>query len=454
MEKEAMPRLLFWGLFSLTLAIYATMLGWSLPIVASAAGGLVPFDMRPGGYSFADAQAFLNVLSPEGAAFYVDVQQKLDIAYPGLLALTLLFAIAALLPRRIGAWRWAAAMIALPVGVFDYLENHAVAQMIGAGATGLTPEVVAIASQWTVLKAGASTVAMSVVLALLLGRAGQWLVPWLKTIMIRRPVASFLVLALGTSALVQFMAIKAGLSMPVASSAGVVLGLALPALLVTAAEGGLTAAWALVRRSVLRPVSWQLLLVAAFGLLVAMLVVASPLQGGAPLVRLAAGWTGIFTGFLPELLFMLLAIQLCEEFAWTGFLQHRLQTRHGALKASLLVAPVFGLSHLMLNWLESGDVMPALAMVVVQIVFALFFRVMITTLANLAGGSALVAAVFHAAFNTANGDFTGALIGGNEAMWLPLALVAVSAIAAVVATRGRLGTGTSPARDALAPQPA
>lgn len=449
-----MPRLLFWGLFSLTLATYAAMLGWSLPFVANAAGGLVPFDMRPGGYSFADATQFLAALSPEGAEFYVTVQQKLDIAYPGLLALTLFFAIAALLPRRMGAWRWVMALLALPVGAFDYLENHMVAQMIEADAAGLTADLVATASQWTVLKAGASTLAMSVVLVLLVWRAAQKLVPKFRAIMARRPVASFLVLALSTSALVQFAAIKAGLSMPAASSAGVVLGLALPALLVTAAEGGWVAAWVLVRRSLLRPVSWPLLLVAAFGLLVAMIVVASPLQGGAPLVRLAEGWTGIFTGFLPELLFMLLAIQLFEEFAWTGFLQPRLQGRHGALKASLLVAPVFGLSHLMLNWLESGDVVAALVMVGVQIVFALFFRVTITTLANLAGGSALIAAVFHAAFNTANGDFTGGLIGGNEAMWLPLALVAVSAIVAVVATRGRLGLAGQPSESTDALQPA
>ena len=151
---------------------------------------------------------------------------------------------------------------------------------------------------------------------------------------------------------------------------------------------------------------------------------------------------------------MLLAIQLCEEFAWTGFLQHRLQGRYSALKASLLVAPVFGLSHLMLNWLESGNMTAALAMLGVQIVFALFFRVTITTLANLAGGSALVAAIFHAAFNTVNGDFTGALISGDEAMWLPLALVAVSAIVAVIATRGRLGLGVPNAGQQVGvPQP-
>lgn len=450
-----MPRILFWGLFGLTLAIYAAMLGWSLPFIASAAGGLVPFDMRPGGYSLAEAYAFLDTLSSDGAEFYLNVQQKLDIAYPGLIALTLLFAIGALLPRGFGTWRWVVAAVALPVGVFDYLENHAVAQMIEAGSRGLTSDLVAKASQWSVFKAGASTVAMSVVLVLLLWRAAQKFTPKLRRLMVRRPIASFLVLALSASSVVQIIAIKAGLSMPVASSAGVILGLALPALLVTAAEGGLAAVWALVQRSLLRRVSWKLLLVAAFGLSVAMIVVASPLQGGAPLVRLAQGWTGMLTAFLPELLLMLLAIQLFEEFAWTGFLQHRLQVAHGALKASLLVAPMFGLSHLTLNWLGSGDAGAALAILGLQIVFALFFRVTITTLANLTGGSVLVAATFHAAFNTANGTFAASLVGESEATWMPLALVAVLSILAVVATRGRLGLGDAqPDRRTNALQPA
>ena len=434
-----MPRVLFWGLFSLTIATYATMLWWSLPTVAGAAGGLVPFDMRPGGYSFAEAQEFLSALTPEGANFYVKSQQKLDLAYPALLALTLFFAIAAKLPRRIGAWRWLVAGIALPVAAFDYLENHSVAQMVDAGPTGITMHLVATASQWTVSKAGASTLAMTLLLILLLWRAMTTFVPKLWGLLGHRPVTSFIVLALTGSAAVQFAAIRSGLSMHAASTAGVVIGLALPALLVSFAEGGRTSAWLLLRRSVFRSLSWQILIVAVFGLLLASLAVASPMQSGAPLVRLADGWTRIFTEFLPELLLAVLTIQLFEEIAWTGFLQHRLQDRFGPLKASLLVAPLFGLSHLMLNWLESGDVVAGLSFVVVQIVFALFFRVTITTLANLAGGSALIAALFHAAFNTANGDFTGSLIGNEEAMWLPLALVTVSAIVAAVATRGRLG---------------
>jgi hypothetical protein len=165
-----MQRLMFWGLFGLTLAVYGAMLGWSLPTISGAAGGLVPFDMRPGGYGFADALTFVSALSTDGGRFYLHVQQKLDIAYPVLIALTLFFAIAALLPGQLGRWRWILATPAALIAIFDYLENHAVAMMIEAGPLGLTHDLVAEASQWTVLK---SNTTMVVIVALLARRAAQ-----------------------------------------------------------------------------------------------------------------------------------------------------------------------------------------------------------------------------------------------------------------------------------------
>jgi len=168
-----MHRLTYWGLFGLTLAVYALMLGWSLPTVSAAAGGLAPFDMRPGGYSHAEAMAFLSALTADGARFYLDVQQRLDIVYPALIALTLFFSIAAMAPRRLGRWRWALAIVALPIAIFDYLENHAIALMIAAGPRGLTPELVAEASRWTVLKSGTTTIAMVILLGLVAIKTAQ-----------------------------------------------------------------------------------------------------------------------------------------------------------------------------------------------------------------------------------------------------------------------------------------
>jgi hypothetical protein len=171
MEKPMKQRL-FWGLVALTVVVYALMLAWSLPIIAAAAGGLSPFDVRPGGYTFTDATAFLAALTPDGARFYAEIQQRLDIVYPALISATLFFAIAFLTPLR-GGWQWAPALLALPVAMFDYFENHAVAMMLEAGMTGLTAAMVESASQWTVLKSIATTVAMLMLAALLCLKAGK-----------------------------------------------------------------------------------------------------------------------------------------------------------------------------------------------------------------------------------------------------------------------------------------
>lgn len=159
-------RIAFWILFAVTMAVYGTMVLWSLPRISSAAGGLAPFDMRPTGYTFIEAQAFLNALQPEAVEFYLNVQERLDFAYPALLAITLFFAIAALLPRRLGAWLWLIALVAIPGSIFDYFENAAVSAILVAGHDGLTLQLVETASRWTVLKSGFSTVAMVTLLVL------------------------------------------------------------------------------------------------------------------------------------------------------------------------------------------------------------------------------------------------------------------------------------------------
>lgn len=170
-----MSRIWFWGLVGLTLAVYGLMLAWSLPTISAAAGGLPPFDMRPGGYDLAEARAFLSALTTDGAAFYVGVQQPLDLAYPALIALTMFVSIAATAPRILGRWRWVPAALAVPVAVFDYFENHAIAVMIETGPSRLSPELVLNASQWTVLKSMTTTAAMVVLIVFLALRAARLL---------------------------------------------------------------------------------------------------------------------------------------------------------------------------------------------------------------------------------------------------------------------------------------
>jgi hypothetical protein len=168
----------FWILFAITAALYIVMIAWSLPEVSKAAGGLAPFDIRPHGYSFEEAKAFVAALSPDGKAFYLDVQERLDLFYPALLSATLFFAIYLLVPAGWGAWRWVLALAAIPSAVFDYLENHAVAAMLGLGADALTPDIVATADRWTELKGAFSALAMVIVLILLLIWAWTRVAAW------------------------------------------------------------------------------------------------------------------------------------------------------------------------------------------------------------------------------------------------------------------------------------
>ncbi len=159
----------FWVLLAVTGAVYATILLWSLPrLTVTIAGGTVPaFDLRPGGYTFMEAASYVRLLRPEQVAFYLDVQHRLDLVYPLLCTATLFCGIVLLAPRQFGRWRYALALPALPVAVFEYLENAAVAAMLRAGPDGLTPAMADTASRWTVLKSEAKTVAALVLLAML-----------------------------------------------------------------------------------------------------------------------------------------------------------------------------------------------------------------------------------------------------------------------------------------------
>jgi len=159
----------FWIVFALTMGIYATMLIWSLPTISSAAGGLMPFDMRPSGYSFEEAKTFLAALPQDIVAFYRDVQSNmLDMAYPGLLGISLFLAIGILAPDAFGRWKWLLALIAIPGSVFDYMENTNIRLMLFLGPDNITPEIVATASERTQSKAMFTTIAMSVLLILLI----------------------------------------------------------------------------------------------------------------------------------------------------------------------------------------------------------------------------------------------------------------------------------------------
>jgi membrane protease YdiL (CAAX protease family) len=278
----------------------------------------------------------------------------------------------------------------------------------------------------------------------------------LKRLVIRHPVAAFLAMlyAIAWSVFLPVVLQARGLlALPVDLSEGVafdavtslasILGVALPAFLVTAATGGKAGVRDLLGRCLRWRVGLVWYLAALFGLLAIMVLVGSVLPGPAPLEVLTERWPLLFTLFLPEVLLPFLTIQLFEEAGWTGFMQHTLQERRGPLLASVLVAPAFVLQHLPILLMDSSGVgLASLVIVGALVVVAVFFRVVVTWLYNGSGRSVLVVALFHSAYNSAwgTGDhrFTGELISGAAATLIPIGVVAVVALVITILSRGHL----------------
>src|SRR5437773_19296 len=83
-----------------------------------------------------------------------------------------------------------------------------------------------------------------------------------------------------------------------------------------------------------------------YGLGWACFVPAVLLKGMAPIEALVANFTSIPTVFVLGVVVLALLGNLWEETSWSAYVTARLQARFGPLRASLIVAPLFGLYHL------------------------------------------------------------------------------------------------------------
>jgi hypothetical protein len=162
----------YWIMVVVTITNYLVMVMWSLPKISQMAGGGVPFDMRPGGYSFEEAMAFISAIDASDRDFYLNTQHMLDSSYPALLSTTLAIGLLNLLPPY---WRGAMATIAISAGIFDYLENVAVAKMLNIAPDLLTPDLVSTASNWTLAKSVSTTIASLVLVVSLAMKVVVWL---------------------------------------------------------------------------------------------------------------------------------------------------------------------------------------------------------------------------------------------------------------------------------------
>ena len=119
---------------------------------------------------------------------------------------------------------------------------------------------------------------------------------------------------------------------------------------------------------------------------------------------------------------------LGEELGWRGFALPRMQARHSALKASLIIGILWGSWHLPL-WLR-GTESHRISLYVPFVLAVIASSVICTWLYNNTGGSLLIIVLYHAAINLPITVLISPL--GREQTQPFLIYVALTAIAAVV----------------------
>ncbi len=222
------------------------------------------------------------------------------------------------------------------------------------------------------------------------------------------------------------------------------VGLLLPALVITRVVDGPDALRRMLRSAVdVRvPLRWYAATLVGLPLLVTALTVAlvgvPEVSGGDIAAALVAGFAlQLFLTFVPN--------NWWEEVAWQGFVQTRLEARHGPFLAAVLTGLLFAAQHVAL--VVEGGVVTALALLALLAALTIPFR-FVTGWVHHRTGSLFLVGLFHGVGNAvAGGSGFGdgllpRLFPGETVVRLShLLAIALIGLVVVVATRGRLGLG-------------
>jgi hypothetical protein len=150
--------------------------------VTHLGNGARPFDIRPFGYSYAEARAFLQAIGERGRAYYAFPELTLDMFYPPLYAVSRRLALwwltmpeRAPLPR---AARYAVVAVPLIMASLDLIENICIAIMLWTWPD-LSHAVVRVSSTATKVKIATGVLTELLMAAL----AAGWVI---RTWLIRR----------------------------------------------------------------------------------------------------------------------------------------------------------------------------------------------------------------------------------------------------------------------------
>ena len=146
--------------------------------------------------------------------------------------------------------------------------------------------------------------------------------------------------------------------------------------------------------------------------LAALFLVAAPLA--AALIYMISGNSvkGVAPGvtawaLIGQFVFTMFSGPLSEEAGWRGFALPRLQQRHGALVASLILGALWAGWHIPL-FFESGSARPGIPFPI-YFVIVLVLSILFTWLYNNTGGSLVITALAHLSFNLNGAFITGSL---------------------------------------------
>ena len=231
---------------------------------------------------------------------------------------------------------------------------------------------------------------------------------------------------------------------------GALLGPTLASFTVTAITTGKAGVQQLLRRYALWRVGLRWYLLVLVGVPLFQLVCASIFLGIAPLTALIQQWPLYFTTFLPNLLIIVVAVQIWEEGGWSGYAVPNLQKRFGALRTALILGPLWALWHLPVFFVpgqifdQKVGATTMIVQMVLMIIVAILTRILMTWVFNNTKGSILIAILLHAALDASNSGsafikqlLTASQLGGYglaSALVFPL----VAAVLLLIFTKGRL----------------
>ena len=180
---------------------------------------------------------------------------------------------------------------------------------------------------------------------------------------------------------------------------------ALAAIIMSASVGGWAAVKQLLRRMVQVRAGMQWYVVALFVPLVASFVPALLFVGSTVFLRVFSlqGVVSLLGYVIVTFIGLVLGSPIGEEPGWRGFALPRLQQRYGALQASLILGPLWGLWHLPLFFTGWGAVYQNIGVllgILLYVLVVISFSIFMTWLFNNTRGSLFLAILAHSAIDS------------------------------------------------------